>query len=376
MDERKRRLRVGDWVEVRSKEEILRSLDRNGEYEGMPFMPEMLSFCGQQFKVYKRAHKTCDTVFPVRGRRVPGSVHLETRCDGESHGGCQAGCLIFWKEAWLRRLTAANANEALRRSAEEQAHTGQATPRFSERDLHRCTVRKSDAGVEDVYVCQATRLPYATTHLWWWDARQYVEDYTSGNVTLLRLLTGFTFAAYSTVLNAGIGLGPPLRWIYNRLRPLWHGSMYPGMTGWIAAGSKTPSASLDLRPGEWVRVKRHEEILATLDIRSKNKGLLWDKEMVPYCGGTYRVLRRVTRIIDEKTGLMRDMKSPCIVLDKVICTGRYSKRRLFCPRSISPYFREIWLERVSEPELPVSAVPCCTAKDGDRWDAGDVTMRR
>ena len=96
------RLKVGDWVEVRSKEEILATLDRDGCLEGMPFMPEMLSFCGQRFQIYKRAHKTCDTVFPVRGRRVHEAVHLNTRCDGSAHGGCQAGCLIFWKQAWLR----------------------------------------------------------------------------------------------------------------------------------------------------------------------------------------------------------------------------------------------------------------------------------
>ena len=39
--------KVGDWVEVRSKEEILKTLDSNGQLDGMPFMPEMLAFCGR-----------------------------------------------------------------------------------------------------------------------------------------------------------------------------------------------------------------------------------------------------------------------------------------------------------------------------------------
>src|ERR1700752_2160844 len=104
--DRKQTLSVGDWVEARSKEEILRTLDRNGQLEGMPFMPEMLAFCGKQFPVYKRAHKTCDTVVLGRGRRVEGgAVHLETRCDGQAHGGCQASCLLFWKEAWLKPVS-------------------------------------------------------------------------------------------------------------------------------------------------------------------------------------------------------------------------------------------------------------------------------
>src|ERR1035438_3220535 len=118
----RRKLSVGDWVEVRSKQEILKTLDVNGQLDGMPFMPEMLAFCGKRFQVYKRAHKTCDTVFPVRGRRVDQAVHLETRCDGQAHGGCQAGCLIFWKEAWLRRVDQI-ASEDL--AARTQVHSGE-----------------------------------------------------------------------------------------------------------------------------------------------------------------------------------------------------------------------------------------------------------
>ena len=84
-------MRVGEWVEVRSKEEILRTLDPSGELDGMPFMPEMFAFCGKKFQVYKRAHKTCDTVFPIRGRRVDRAVHLATRCDGRPTAGARPG---------------------------------------------------------------------------------------------------------------------------------------------------------------------------------------------------------------------------------------------------------------------------------------------
>ena len=103
-----RKFKTGGWVQVRSKEEILRTLDSNGQLDGMPFMPEMFAYCGTRFQVYKRAHKTCDTVFPVRGRRVARAVHLETRCSGDGHGGCQAGCLLFWKEAWLQPVDPAD----------------------------------------------------------------------------------------------------------------------------------------------------------------------------------------------------------------------------------------------------------------------------
>ena len=80
---------VGDWVEVRSKEEILRTLDANGQLDGTPFMPEMFRFCGKKFQVSKSAHKTCDytTQYPYHVRRLEDTVHLETRCDGEAHDG-------------------------------------------------------------------------------------------------------------------------------------------------------------------------------------------------------------------------------------------------------------------------------------------------
>ena len=68
--------------------------------------------------------------------------------------------------------------------------------------------------------------------------------------------------------------------------------------------------------------------------------------MTIYCGGEYKVLRRVEKIIDEKTGKMMRMKNDCIILEGVVCTARYSHFRRLCPRAIYPYWREIWLKRV------------------------------
>jgi hypothetical protein len=62
-------LRVGQLVEVRSAEEILATLDQNGELENLPFMPEMLQFCGKRLTVHKMAHKSCDMVTDTRGKR-------------------------------------------------------------------------------------------------------------------------------------------------------------------------------------------------------------------------------------------------------------------------------------------------------------------
>jgi len=338
MKDRGQKVKVGDWVEVRSKEEILRTLDQKGRLDGMPFMPEMFAYCGKKFQVHKRAHKTCDTVFPIRGRWVDRTVHLQTRCDGQAHGGCQAGCLLFWKEAWLRPVD--------QNQPQEATASVRASPGCTEQGVQSNTEISDANGGPPTYVCQATRLPYFTRDLAWWDVRQYVEDYRSGNVGLGRILAGLVYSTYYNLSQAGVGLGRPMRWLYDRLSPLWGGPRFPRKNGIIPVGQPTPTVSLNLQAGEWVRVKPYEDILQTITTDNKNRGMHWDAELVPYCGGNYQVLKRVTRIIDEKTGKMLDMKNPCIILDSVACQARYSACRMFCPRAIYPYWREIWLERI------------------------------
>jgi len=336
------KLKAGEWVEVRSREEILGTLDASSQFEGMPFMPEMFAFCGRRFQVYKSAHKTCDTVFPVRGRRVHRAVHLETRCDGAAHGGCQAGCLIFWKEAWLKRVDGpAAANQPPAALHQIEIH-----PDGGAENQPLVTKVSDPQDAEPQYVCQATQLPYATSPLEWWHLSQYVEDVLSGNVSLWLVLRGMAYSMYDGLINAGIGLGRPLRWLYNAVNVPLKGTRFPRETGKIPDGEPTPKGSLDLQPGELVRVKSHQAILETLNTKSRNRGMYWDAEMVPYCGKTYRVRTRVTQIIDEKTGKMQLFKSPCVILDSVVCESRYSNCRMFCPRAIYPYWREIWLERV------------------------------
>src|SRR5262245_24384453 len=97
-------MKAGDWVEVRSREEILATLWEDGTLERMPFMPEMLRHCGKRFQISAVAHKTCDSAYKTGGRRLHNAVHLEDlRCEGSAHGGCQATCLFFWKTAWLKK---------------------------------------------------------------------------------------------------------------------------------------------------------------------------------------------------------------------------------------------------------------------------------
>jgi hypothetical protein len=296
-------------------------------------------------RVSKRAHKTCDPALGIGGRKMASAVHLENnRCNGSAHDGCEAGCLIFWKEAWLRRVDS------------EPATHNRAPSRHGESSKRvQCTEDTLLSGVSisalpgesgPTYVCQNTQVKFATQPLQWWDALQYVEDYTSGNVRLSQLAAGFLYFLWRTVAETGLGVSSTMRWIYDRFQRAVGGSPYPLRPFGVPKGTLTPKAQLDLKQGELVRVKPHSEILKTLDCNYRNRGLYFDPEMVPFTEREYEVDRRVTQIIDERTGKMLRFKTDAVILKNVVCEARYAICRRFCPRAIYPYWREIWLERV------------------------------
>lgn len=330
-------LRAGDWVTVRSAKEILATLDENGCLEGLPFQPEMLAWCGHRIRVRASAHKTCDTVAKSGGRRMNAAVHLEgSRCNGEAHGGCQADCSFFWKEQWLQREGEVPA------VSQAPALKPRCTPARLSASTRR-TIAAEDGS--EVWVCQATRLLDATQPLSGWNARQYVRDVTSGNWRMWPLLKILCFAGYRHLLALGVGYRA-LTAGYEVFRRWTGGLPLKREGGPIPMGKPTPAEDLDLQPGDLVEVKALEEILPTLNERSYNRGMRFDKEMAAYCGRRFRVLRRVDRIIDEPTGKMVQMKTPCIQLEGTVCRALCSDGRLGCPRAIQEYWREIWLRRV------------------------------
>ena len=327
--------RRGDVIEVRSAAEILATLDSEGMVDGLPFMPEMLRFCGRRFTVDRRTDKICDTIYPLASRRVPDAVLLEDlRCDGSGHGGCQADCRLFWKAGWLRpagdggQLPASDsdASAALTRLAETTA---------------------AQSGVGDTshpapWRCQATELHRASEPMHSYDPRPYIRELRTGNVP---------FGTWLKVM-ARVVVQEPLRKLgFLKEIPL------PG------TGTTTPRLPrLDLEPGELVRVKSPQEIALTLNERGRNRGLWFDAEMLPYCGATYRVRQRVNKFIDERNGHMVELESDAVTLDGVVCTGELSPVRWFCPREIPPYWREGWLERAGE---PAAAIPSETPSRTD-----------
>ncbi len=361
--------RPGDVVQVRCADEILATLDAEGRLDGLPFMPEMLRFCGQTATVHRRAERTCDTIDYRSQRRVPDTVHLAgLRCDGQAHGGCQAGCLLFWKEAWLTRpaiTPIASAPSRRRRRGEPltgrpSALAGRALPVLDVGDLESAARRPPLEGSSAPrFMCQATEINGASIPMPWWRPGQYVRDVTSGNARPLEVMRGLAL------------------WLFVRVQKrLINGSKVPFMKGRL---TKTPKVLLDLQPGERVRVRSKREIEATLNADNRNRGLSFDAEMLRYIGGEFTVARRVERIIDEKTGELTPIGGDCIVLEGVHCTSDYHR---LCPRSIEIYWREIWLERVAaagpaaddagprsrepsgDPDTPAATASACSGQCG------------
>jgi hypothetical protein len=100
--------------------------------------------------------------------------------------------------------------------------------------------------------------------------------------------------------------------------------------------------SLNLRPGERVRVKSKREILATLDRKGWNRGMEFSREMLSHCGKEFTVLRRMERIIGGHTAKMVTMENT-VILEGLVYKDLV---RLASPRSEYMYWRECWLDRV------------------------------
>jgi hypothetical protein len=205
-------------------------------------------------------------------------------------------------------------------------------------------LERNGGGGEYIYYCQLTEIPKSTIPLKWWDPRQYYRELAGGNITLSELLSGMVFSLYRKFVYFGKGYSLKIK-LYNAIQSKSGRTPWPYMHGKL---DKTPAGQLDLQEGELVRVKSYDAILETLSKTDRNRGLRFDAEMVPYCGKEFRVRKRVTKIIQESTGKLIEFPTPCIILDGVVCLSRYSHTRMFCPRSIYSFWREIWLERVPD----------------------------
>lgn len=99
-------LQPGDRVRVRSRDEVLDTLDGGGMLEGCGFMEEMSRFCGTQQTVLKQMRQFLDET-DYRVKRVRGRTYLleGVMCAGTANWGpCDRSCFYFWREEWLEPL--------------------------------------------------------------------------------------------------------------------------------------------------------------------------------------------------------------------------------------------------------------------------------
>jgi hypothetical protein len=324
---RQRQLRTGDQVEIRPIQEILLTLDATGGLEGLPFMPEMVEYCGKRFEVLRRADKTCDESNGGCIRSLKNTVHLrELRCGGAFHGGCDAGCLLFWKEQWLKNVDSSN-QRISSNVVSSEVSSGCTLSTLVEATR---AIRSNDGNQDESFSCQSTEISAFSSPLPWWNVGQYLRDLLSRNVTIGDFVTGMFIGAF------------------NLLQHFRNERAFGSLSG---SNGKTPQANLNLAPGDLVQIKPKNEISQTLNSRGKNCGLSFRPEMLSYCGGQYRVVRRVKQIIRPKTGKMISLSGNCVILEGVVCTG---KMKRFCPRMVYTYWRDIWLTKVVE-AAPVRA---------------------
>lgn len=98
-------IQPGDIVEVRSFDEISRTLNDKGRSKGLFFMPEQKLYCGQRFKVYKKPQRLLMELTGEMREMTSPSFYLEgVYCNGQFHRGCERSCFLIWREEWLSRV--------------------------------------------------------------------------------------------------------------------------------------------------------------------------------------------------------------------------------------------------------------------------------
>jgi hypothetical protein len=100
-------LQPGEWVQVKSRDEISQILDSGGRSRGMWFDREMLPHCGKTYRVRQRINQFIDER-DGRMKRLKNCVTLDgVVCSGNlslRRWFCPREIYPYWRENWLRRV--------------------------------------------------------------------------------------------------------------------------------------------------------------------------------------------------------------------------------------------------------------------------------
>jgi len=98
-------LKAGDWVRVRSLEEIQKTLNTFNELKGCAFLEDMKQYCDTQQRLLKVMERFLDER-DYQVKKAKGIVLLDgVYCQGTPvFGRCDRSCLSFWREEWLEKI--------------------------------------------------------------------------------------------------------------------------------------------------------------------------------------------------------------------------------------------------------------------------------
>ena len=98
-------LMKGNLVRIRSREEILSTLDPFNELKGCAFLPEMFQYCGTTQRVFRVMEHFMDER-DYKMKKTRGIILLENVfCNGTpAFGVCDRCCLLFWREEWMEKI--------------------------------------------------------------------------------------------------------------------------------------------------------------------------------------------------------------------------------------------------------------------------------
>ncbi|HSQ64553.1 MAG TPA: hypothetical protein VLM85_15120 [Polyangiaceae bacterium] len=106
-------LQPGDWVQIRSREEIAATLDHRGKARGLWFDYEMLPYLGGTYRVRARVTRFIEELPPNTGKMIEFKRPMVTlegvHCSGDHsmrRWFCPRHYYPFWRDAWLRRVEA------------------------------------------------------------------------------------------------------------------------------------------------------------------------------------------------------------------------------------------------------------------------------
>jgi hypothetical protein len=99
-------LKAGDWVRIKSQEEVRGALDATSRNRGLSFEPEMTRYLGS-------VHRVAQVVDRIVDEQTGKMVNLDRTvvldqvyCQGLCNKACPRKNPLFWREAWLERVEA------------------------------------------------------------------------------------------------------------------------------------------------------------------------------------------------------------------------------------------------------------------------------